>query len=178
MQALIIVDMQQASIANSNKYDTLGVVQRINVLAQSVRQHQGLVIFIAHDGEEAEGLFPHSAGWQILDALVQTKSDIIIRKTANDAFYNTRLATILKESNIEDLIICGWATDFCVDTTIKSALSQNYQVTVAADCHTLSDRPNINAADAISYFNWLWANMLSTKFIIRVQNAADIPLSR
>lgn len=178
MQALIIIDMQQASIANSNKYDTLGVVQRINLLAQRVRQYQGLVIFIAHDGEAAEGLLPHSAGWQVLDSLVQTNSDIIIRKTANDAFYHTRLASTLKESNIEDLIICGWATDFCVDTTIKSALSQNYQVTVAADCHTLSDRLNINAPTVISYFNWLWANMLSTKFTVMVQNATDISLSR
>ena len=174
MHALIIVDMQQASIANSNKYDTEGVVSRINQLSQQVRAHQGLVIFIAHDGEENEGLVPHTDGWQILDSLTMKENDIVIRKKANDAFYQTTLADTLKKHDISKLLICGWATDFCVDSTLKSALNRNYQVTAVADCHTVSDRENISALQVINYHNWLWSNMLPTQSSITVLKSTDI----
>ncbi len=174
MHALIIVDMQQASIANSDKYDCEGVVSRINKLSNTVRSHPGLVIFIAHDGEEQEGLLPHSDGWKILDSLTMKESDIIIRKKANDAFYQTPLADTLVKHNVSKLLICGWATDFCVDATLKSALNKNYQVTAVADCHTVSDRGNISALQVINYHNWLWSNMIATQHKIAVLKSNDI----
>lgn len=177
MQALIIVDMQQASIANSDKYDTQGVVARINTLAQRIRDQQGQVIFIAHDGNESEGLVPHSAGWQILDSLIQGRDDLILRKTANDAFYQTTLAATLTAKGIEDLIFCGWATDFCVDSSVKSALAKNYRVSVAKDCHTVSDRPYLSASQVIEYYNWLWQNMLPTRTAIEVRNSTQLALT-
>ncbi len=174
MHALIIVDMQQASIANSNKYDSDGVVSRINQLSQRVRAKEGLVIFIAHDGEEAEGLKPFTDGWKILDSLEMKNSDITIRKQANDAFYQTQLAATLYKHDISKLLICGWATDFCVDSTVKSALNKDYHVIAVADCHTVSDREDISALQVIKYHNWLWSNMLSTKTKLQVVNSSEI----
>lgn len=176
MHALVIVDMQQGSIANSDKHDVEGIVERINLLSQQVRKVGGPVVFIAHDGNESENLLPHSDGWQILNSLTKLEGDIVIRKRANDAFYQTQLANTLEQQQISKLIICGWATDFCVDTTVKSALTRDYNVTVAADCHTVSDREFITADQVIAYHNWLWANMIETNGVIQVKNSREITL--
>ena len=41
MNVLIIVDMQEASFANPDKYDSEGVIERINQLSENIRQNGG-----------------------------------------------------------------------------------------------------------------------------------------
>jgi nicotinamidase-related amidase len=197
MQAIIIVDMQEGPLKSSNKFDLDGVTNRINTLLESLRcsnhqaqgEAQNLVIFIQHDGQENEGLLPHSSGWQILKTLHKTAQDIVIRKTTNDAFFETKLEATLKKHAITELIFCGWATDFCVDSSIKAAVSKNYSVIVAGDCHTLTDRDvttelhekhneinSLSAPALIKYHNWLWQNLITKKHPVRVLNAANIQI--
>ena len=174
MDVLIVVDMQQGPFSNSDKYDATGVVERINLLSQQVRNSGGKVIFIQHDGTTAEQLSAHSEGWQILKALRQSDQDVIVRKTTNDAFHNTQLSIMLSKMGASRLIFCGWATDFCVDTSIRAAISRDYQVCVAADCHTLSDREHLSAEQIITHHNWIWSNMLSSGSSPQVLAQADI----
>ncbi|MCJ8339650.1 MAG: isochorismatase family protein [Pseudomonadales bacterium] len=161
MDVLIVIDMQEGTISSSDKYDARGVIERINQLSQQVRSNGGKVIFVQHDGTTEEGLFPHSDGWQILKALQQGEGDATVRKTTNDAFYNTQLSLMLAMMGATKLIFCGWATDLCVDTSIRAAISRDYRVCVAADCHTVSDREHLSAAQVIAHHNWVWSNMLS-----------------
>ncbi|BBM04264.1 cysteine hydrolase family protein [Microbulbifer sp. GL-2] len=66
---------------------------------------------------------PGSPGWALLGSLLKDDSDFIIRKTLNDAFSKTDLDLCLRNLGVERLIISGWATDFCVDSTIRSAVA-------------------------------------------------------
>ncbi len=131
------------------RYDTLGVVARINSLASYFRSKADQVIFIQHDGTKENVFLPNTADWKILPELSIHPTDIFISKTANDAFYRTELDAFLLENKITELFITGCATDFCVDTTIKSAIARDYQVTVIEDGHTTADRPHITAIQAI-----------------------------
>jgi len=161
MDVLLIIDMQDASFYKSDTFDSDGVISRINPLSEYLRANDGRVIFIQHDGTAEEGLSPNTSGWEILSALTRTDSDIIIRKTTNDAFYNTGLHHILARIKPEKLIVSGWATDFCVDTTVRSSVSHNYNVVVASDCHTLSNRPHLKAEQVIEHHNWVWRNLIT-----------------
>ncbi|NRA20240.1 MAG: cysteine hydrolase [Oceanospirillaceae bacterium] len=174
MQALIIIDMQQSPFSQTDKYDAAGVIHRINLLAQKTREKNDAVVFIQHDGTLQEGLAPGTTGWEIIPSLQPQAGDIVIRKTTNDAFYKTHLEDFLQENNISDLFFCGWATDFCVDTSIKAAISRDYKVTVVADCHTLSDRDKLGASVLINYYNELWGKMLSQVQAVKVTKAAQI----
>lgn len=68
-----------------------------------------------------------------------------------------------------ELILTGRATDFCVDATLKSALTSDYFITVVADGHTTADRPMISARQVIQYFNWLWSELTPTRGGIKVE---------
>ncbi|TQV78768.1 isochorismatase family protein [Exilibacterium tricleocarpae] len=159
MDILLIIDMQVASFAKGEKYDSDNVIARINQLSEHVRRNGGKVVFIQHDGTEEEGLLPFSSGWKILPSLTQDKRDVVIRKTINDSFYNTSLNKWLQQFNEIRLLVTGWATDFCVDTTIRAAVSHGYNVVAVSDCHTVSDRPHLSAEQVIEHHNWIWNNM-------------------
>ena len=75
------------------------------------------VIFIQHD--EAGGLEAGSEGFALLPELEQPAGALYVTKTACDAFYHTSLAQVLDEHDIQQFVICGCATDYCLDTTIK-----------------------------------------------------------
>ncbi len=169
MKALIIIDMQQGSFtAETPRFDTDGVISRINMIAAMYRERGDKVIFIQHDGTREGAFIPGTGEWEILPALVMQPGDIIVSKIANDSFYRSALEKILTGLGIVDLAIMGCATDFCVDTTIRSALSKDYKVTVIKDGHTTADRPGINAEAVIAHHNWVWENMNPTKSKLRV----------
>jgi nicotinamidase-related amidase len=174
MDILLIIDMQESSFSKSDKYDSAGVIERINQLSEHVRQDGGKIIFIQHDGEEDEGLRPFTPGWAILSSLIQHESDIFIRKTTNDAFYKTGLNQHLKNFDDVRLIVSGWATDFCVDTTLRAAVSLGHKIAVASDCHTVSDRPHLKAKQVIEHHNWIWKNMLTPNEAVNVLPLAKL----
>ena len=177
MKALLIIDMQTGSFKPySIRHDTLGTIDRINSLSADFRSNHYPVFFIQHDGTRENCFLPGTEDWEILPELERLPIDITISKTANDAFYKTLLQETLSEKNISELFIAGCATDFCVDTTIKSALSKDYKVTVVEDGHTTACRPFLDAQTVINHYNWLWADMSPTKYKPAVVKTCDIKL--
>jgi nicotinamidase-related amidase len=173
MNVLIIIDMQEASFVNLDKHDSEGVISRINKLSTHTREAGGKVIFIQHDGTIDEGLFPSTPGWEILLSLVRADSDIVVRKTINDSFCDTQLNRILRELNASKIIISGWATDYCVDSTVRSAVSLGHNVVVVSDCHTVSNRPHLTARQVIEHHNWTWKNLLTASNSIQVLQLSE-----
>lgn len=166
MDALLIIDMQVASFAAGDKHDVAGTVDRINQLAAAVRHRAGRVIFIQHDGTAQEDLAPHTPGWALLPGLDRRPEDVIVRKTLNDAFARTTLDRELTVASARTIGVTGWATDYCVDSTIRSAVSRGLAVIVPSDAHTVSDRPHLNAKQIIEHHNHIWAGLIATPAVL------------
>lgn len=175
MKALLIIDMQKGSFKPySLRHDTLGTIDRINSLATYFRANHDSVIFIQHDGTKENVFFPNSEDWEIIPELTRLQTDITVSKTANDSFYKSSLQSILSMNYISELFITGCATDFCVDTTVKSALNKDYKVTVIEDGHTTASRPHIDAQTVINHYNWLCTEMSPTKHRLTVVKTIDV----
>lgn len=160
--ALLIVDMQRGSFTpEAARHDEAGLVSRLNELSRRVRSQQGLVVFIQHDGPVGDAHHPDCDGWKLLAALDQKAGDELVTKTACDAFLDTRLDAVLQDHAIERLIIAGCATDYCVDTTLRSALARGYPTIAATDGHTTSDRAHLPAEKIIEHHNAIWQDFLS-----------------
>ncbi|MGD9162609.1 MAG: isochorismatase family protein [Desulfobacteraceae bacterium] len=173
--ALLVIDMQVGVFADETpRYDAEGVVSRINAIARTIRKNNGLVIFIRHNSPQGETLEPGSPGWQFLPTLKIKPDDIIINKTSCDSFYNTKLKKVLDQERIKKVVITGCATDGCVDSTVRAAVSHDLNVIVAADGHTTADRPHVDAATLINYHNWLWPNLIHPEVEIKVMKTNDL----
>ncbi len=170
-KALLVIDMQKGAFTpETPRFDTNGVVQRINGLAKAFRQMGFPVVFIQHDGNGTGEFEKNTWEWELLDELQVEPADIRLDKYANDVFYNSKLQLILAELNVAELIITGCATDFCVESTVQSALAKDYDVTVVADGHTTGERPHLSAGKVIEHYNWVWQNMIPTKGKIMVEH--------
>ncbi|MEO9849514.1 MAG: cysteine hydrolase family protein [Reichenbachiella sp.] len=174
-KALLVIDMQKGSFTSKTpRFDTEGVVDRINQLAALFRQQGHAVIFIQHDGSSANEFVPNSEDWELLDGLQVEQTDLLVSKYANDVFYRSELQAVLAEQKADELFMTGCATDFCVESTIQSALAKDYNITVVADGHTTGERPHLTAEQVIEHYNWVWQNMIPTKGKIEVANFKSI----
>ena len=113
----------------------------------------------------------------LLASLEVRPDDAIVRKRSCDAFLDTTLEAVLRESGIDRLIITGCATDYCVDTTVRAALARGWPTVVPADGHTTADRPHLSAAQIIAHHNAIWADFLAPKGPAQVCLCAEIRLS-
>src|SRR5262249_26369831 len=78
--------------------------------------------------------------------------EVVIGKTASDAFDGTSLEAELHRRGVKRLVVVGMQTEFCVDTTCRRALSLGFDVTLVADGHTTRDGV-LAAADVIRHHN-------------------------
>lgn len=159
MKALLVIDLQVGCLGGSPpRLDLEGTLDRVNALAEAMRK-SGVVIFVQHT-DAAEGLERGSANWALSPALARDAADLLIEKNACDAFLETNLDKMLRQRGVTELIIVGCATDFCVDTTVRSAAAHGYQVTVASDGHTTRDRPHLSAKKIIEHHQYMWTDLL------------------
>ena len=176
--ALIIIDMQQGSFGDATpRHDAAGLVRRLNGLADAVRAAAGAVIFVQHDGPLGDPHHPDLPGWRLLPDLNVRATDTIVRKTSCDSFLDTTLDAFLRSRAIDRLIIAGCATDYCVDTTVRSALARGYPTIAPADGHTTSDRPHLPAAKIIEHHNAIWADFIAPRGPALVCPCSAVPLA-
>jgi nicotinamidase-related amidase len=95
-----------------------------------------------------------------------------VSKKLNDPFFGTSLQSDLTALCAKRLLIAGWATDLCVDATVRSAVALGHEVAVVADCHTVGDRPHLSAERVIEHHHWVWANLLARQ-PVAIARAAD-----
>jgi nicotinamidase-related amidase len=152
--ALIIIDMQQGAFGEGPpKHDAAGLIDRLNRLAAAVRARGGAVVFIQHDGPPGDPFHPDQPGWKLVEDLERHPADPVIAKKSCDAFLETALEEFLHRRAIDRLIITGWATDYCVDTTVRSALARGWPTIVPSDGHTAANRPHLPAEKIIAHHN-------------------------
>ncbi|MBB5360069.1 nicotinamidase-related amidase [Rhodanobacter sp. ANJX3] len=160
-KAVLVIDVQQGLCeGESAAFDCEGTISRINVVTQKARVAGAPVIFIQH--ESKTGFLEHgSSSWQLTKGLEFESTDIKVRKTTPDAFLRTELEAILKARGIEQLVVCGMHTEFCVDTTTRRALSLGFPVVLVSDAHTSAGNTAISALQVIAHHNATLTNISS-----------------
>ena len=80
-------------------------------------------------------------GAEIVDTLTPAESDIVVEgKRGLDAFASTNLDFILRSRGITNIVLGGFLTNCCVESTMRTAYEKGYNVVTLTDCTaTLSD---------------------------------------
>jgi ureidoacrylate peracid hydrolase len=76
-----------------------------------------------------------SWGAPIVDDLAPAEGDIVIEgKRGLDTFASTNLDFILPSKGIKTLVLGGFLTNCCVESTMRSGYENGYQVVTLSDC--------------------------------------------
>ncbi len=159
--ALLIIDVQQALCAGELAvFEAARVVDTINIATANARSARVLVVLIQHETDDGQFVYG-SPGWQLADGLGVDPGDLRVRKRSPDSFHNTDLKELLDLHAVDQLLVCGLQSDFCVDTTTRRALALGYPVTLVSDGHSTARNSVLSAAQISAHHNETLANITS-----------------
>ena len=108
-------------------------------------------------------------GWQIRRELAPVRDEPVIPKTACDAFFKTTLESELASRSIQRLIVAGCMTQYCVDTSVRRAVSLGYDVTLAEDGHLTVDSGSLTFDQIVAHHNALLDGFDAGEHSVRVE---------
>ena len=73
-------------------------------------------------------------GHDIIPELYPAPGEPVIDKPGKGAFYQTDLDLMLKNREIDTLLVCGVTTEVCVNTTVREANDRGFRCIVVSDC--------------------------------------------
>lgn len=179
--ALLIIDVQNAIIAgkgSAQKQQALDAaldqtVSRLRALKHKARGRNIATILIQHDGDIGHRLEKDTKGWELRSEIAPEAGDTIIHKRSSDSFFETELDQHLKQHGITHLVTGGCMSQFCVDTTVRRAVSLGYDVTLIADGHMTADTETLSYEQIIRHHNETLDGFDAGEAKITVKPAAD-----
>ena len=171
MDALLVIDMQVGLVTGAHREKD--VVERIAALIERARSKAVPVLFMRHDHASYAPMMRGADTWQIDPRLAPRDAEPVLAKTASDSFFETSLQSELERRGVTRLTIVGMQTEFCVDTTCRSALSHGFDVTLVSDAHTTGDAL-LPAEQAIRHHNALLPQLSNPDHAIAVVPSADV----
>ncbi len=159
--AVLVVDVQKGLFDEAPRpYMADETLQVINEIIDQARKKEMPIIFIQHETPEGPLMYG-TKGWEIESKLTFLEEDIMVRKTTPDSFFRTDLQDKLSKMGIENLIICGYATEYCVDTTIRRSAALGYSVQIVANGHTTHDKDHATGELIREHHNTTLSNIRS-----------------
>jgi nicotinamidase-related amidase len=74
-------------------------------------------------------------GWEIVDVLAPQEGDVVLEgKRGLDSFGTTNLDFILRGRGITTIAVCGFLTNCCVESTMRTGYEKGYHVITLTDC--------------------------------------------
>ncbi len=168
--ALVVIDAQIGVVGEAYHHDE--VLQNIQLLLGRARSSGTPVLYVQHN--EQGGMEPGMPLWQIHPAVTPREGEPVIQKESPDSFHETRLQEELEARGIKRLVITGGQTQFCVDTTVRRAAAQGYDVLLASDAHTTEDSETWPAEQIIAFYNETLNGFWAGEHKVRVQPASEI----
>ncbi len=152
-QALIIIDVQQELVDGNNEeksvFNKEVLLDHVNLVIHKALESDALIVFI-RDKDVADG---KGQGFQIHQKVKVPTTAKIFDKAATNSFYGTPLMGFLKDNEIEHLVIMGCKTEHCIDTAVRTATVNHFDVTLVGDGHSTTDSSTLSAEMIISHHN-------------------------
>ena len=135
-RALLVIDVQNeyftGKLPVSYPTDSLAEILR----AMDAAHAAGVpIVLIQHSAPQAESATFRrgSHAWELHPEVAQQAYDILIEKTLPGSFTGTQLEEWLREHEIDTVVISGYMTQMCCDTTARQAVHLGFSVEFLAD---------------------------------------------
>lgn len=175
--ALILVDAQNTY--RSGVMALTGVEPALDecaVLLDRARRLKVPVIHIQHDAGRDSPYDVAGPTGAIVDRVAPRKEERVIVKHYPNSFFGTNLDSVLKEFGATKLLVVGFMTHMCVNSTVRDGFNRGYSVTVPASATATRPLPKPGggtvSAEALQAASLA---ALADLFAVVVSTVADIP---
>ncbi len=170
--AILVIDLLGGSLGNIPALDE--AVKNASMIVNKARELNMPIIF--SDDQHIKGVDKELELWgehgikdseaaKPLDIFNVTDKDFIVPKRRYNGFFQTDLDLLLRELNVDTLIVFGADTNICVLQTLAGAYFLGYKTIVAADaCATFLIGKQ---EDGLEYFSRCYdSRVIDTKTLI------------
>jgi len=121
---------------------------RQKALLAAFRDAGRKVAFTVHDSRESASPLKASldTGAQI-PGLEPGANDIVVRKDVNSGFLGTSLEIQLRRAGVSRLVVAGFFTNFCVETTVRMAGNLGFDTYLVEDACATTNRVGPDGVD-------------------------------
>jgi len=140
--ALVMVDLQNTYREGVMKLD--GVEPALAEAKRLLERARKAGIPIIHIQHEAGAGSPYDTSariGRISDEVAPREGETVITKNYPNAFVNTDLEARLREAGAKDVVIAGFMTHMCVNSTARGAFNLGFRPTVVAAATATRDLP-------------------------------------
>jgi nicotinamidase-related amidase len=121
---------------------------RMRTLLQAWRGRGLPVIFTQHDSRQrVSPLKLADAGGAFIEGLEPHDEELVVRKDVNSAFIGTRLELELRRRAVTRLAVVGFFTNYCVETTVRTAGNMGFDTYLAHDCCATTNQVGVDGRD-------------------------------
>lgn len=142
--ALLVIDVQNEYFAPEGLWplpDAEAALVNIRRLIEGARAHGVPVVHITHESLDPHGpvFKPGSRNVEIRDGITVRQGERRIVKHFPGAFTQTPLEAYLRQAGVDTVIVAGFMTHMCCDTTTRQAKERFFSVLFAADATATRD---------------------------------------
>ncbi|MBP2653472.1 MAG: sttH [Firmicutes bacterium] len=144
-RALLVIDVQNEYFTGKMPVTYPdGSFDKILKAVDAAKQNDIAVILIRHGAvqKDAAAFVKGSKEWDIHEKLLRKKHLCIIDKNLPGSFTDTHLEDLLREMGIDTIVICGYMTQMCCDTTARQAVHLGFSVEFLSDATGTLDVAN------------------------------------
>jgi len=152
--ALLVVDAQMGVDVlehwggRSGRRNNPQAEANIAQLLQSWRARHYPVFFTLHDSREARSPLKLSLPTgRPKPGLESRPGEVVITKDVNGAFIGTKLEVQLRRAGVQRLLVTGFFTNFCVETTVRHAGNLAFDTYLAHDACATTNRIGLDGTD-------------------------------
>ncbi|MCX6153564.1 MAG: cysteine hydrolase family protein [Candidatus Kapabacteria bacterium] len=144
-KALLVIDVQNEYFSGklpvSYPQDSIDNILKV---IDSAHKAGIFTIFVQHfsSATNAKAFVKESDEWELHPEIKKRKCQALIEKNYPGSFTGTNLDEILKGKGIDTVVICGYMTQTCCDTTSRQAFHLFYNVEFLSDATGTLDIDN------------------------------------
>ncbi|MFW1677371.1 cysteine hydrolase family protein [Pontibacter sp. JAM-7] len=141
--ALVIIDAQNTYCEGIMKLDGVeAALEECKTLLARFRQAGRPIFHIQHDAGPGTPYDVSSHIGQITEAVTPLADETVITKNYPNSFTQTELDALLKQAGVANLILVGFMSHMCVNSTARGAFSLGYNPTVVASATATRSLPS------------------------------------
>ncbi len=152
-QTLLVIDVQQELLDGNSQtspvYHKAELIATINQVVNKAEAHSFPVVFV-RDLDVAGG---NGQGFEIHNEIQVPENAHIFNKAATNAFYGTGLLEHLQAQEVGHLVIMGCETPHCIDSAVRTATINGFDVTLIANGHSTINSDVLTAEQIINHHN-------------------------
>ncbi|NNF80947.1 MAG: cysteine hydrolase [Rhizobiales bacterium] len=152
--ALLLIDVQQGvdvlkhwggATGRRNNPDAEGHMAR---LLEGWRKGRLPVVYTQHDSREtASPLKLSEPGGAWIKGLEPAACELVVQKDVNSGFIGTNLEIELRRRDVKRLVVAGFFTNMCVETTVRMAGNMGFDTYLVDDACATTNRVGPDGTD-------------------------------